>query len=228
MIGSTGRWRSWRWPETAGEEPVGTGLGYPGANQCQPQPTAWEVQGEHALPRRALQPRDQPQREGGPHPWDQPGRATAGLVQDWGYCCPKGRLDGSSLSFQWCWDGPEGLVLELYDWQPWAWAYFCLVWGQGLGCRSCSWRAGTAPFTRTTCWRHHWRYGRCGTACPSLLSLCHPTFPGPQFTPWCQVGAAAAHQRLLFVLLLLSGEGHRDVWGCSGAGFFDQSLGKWQ
>lgn len=77
---------------------------------------------------------------------------------------------------------------------------------------SCSWRAGAASLTRAMCWGHHWRWGRCGTAGPSLLPLCHPLLQGHSSHP----GAKLVLQQhikalaLLFVLLL-TGAGRPDM-----------------
>lgn len=82
---------------------------------------------------------------------------------------------------------------------------------------SCSWRAGAAPLTRATYWGHHWRWGRCGTAGPELLPLCHPPLQGHSSHPgakWVQQQRIKA-LALLFVLLLL---GRRLDTGMCGAG----------
>lgn len=118
-------------------------------------------------------------------------------------CC-KGRLDGGSLSLQCCWDDPGGFSLELGT------GLFLPGLGQGVsGCLpwpldehiqssrswdelflgSCGWPSHQSHVLRTSLEvRDMWH---CWLLTPSTLK---PTSPGTQFTPWCQMGAAAVNQ----------------------------------
>lgn len=45
-----------------------------------------------------------------------------------------------------------------------------------------------------------------------------PLSPGAQFTPWCQMGAAAAHQSLGPAICATFAEGAGQTWGCMRPG----------